>query len=147
MILKTEQNPDKTDIEINIVYPEKNKTVDNIISFLNSMDEKIDCYQESRLKKINISDIYHIESVDKIAVVYCENDNYRTKYRLYQLYEKISGKGFVQISKYCILNINKLDSIKSLFNSRMEVTLKNGKRLYVNRNYIDEMEKKLMENG
>jgi len=147
MILKTEQNPDKTDIEINIVYPEKNKTVDNIISFLNSMDEKIDCYQEGRLKKISISDIYYIESVDKIAVIYCENDNYRTKYRLYQLYEKISGKGFVQISKYWILNINKLDSIKPLFNSRMEVTLKNGKRLYVSRNYIDEMEKKLMENG
>jgi len=147
MILKTEQNPDKLDIEVNVIYPERNKMVDNIISFLNSIDEKIDCYLEGRLKKINISDIYYIESVDKIAVVYCENDNYRTKYRLYQLYEKISEKGFVQISKYWILNINKLDSIKPLLNSRMEVTLKNGKRLYVNRNYIDEMEKKLMENG
>jgi len=147
MLLNIEQNSNKTDIEVNIVYPEKNKTVETIISFLNSIDEKIDCYLEDRLKKISVCDIYHIESVDKIAVVYCEKNNYKTKYRLYQLYEKIINKGFIQISKYCIININKLDSIKPLFNSRMEVTLTNGTRLYVNRNYIDAIEKKLMENG
>lgn len=146
MLLNIEQNPDKTDIEINIIYPEKNKTVETIVSYLNSIDEKIDCYSDGRLKQINISDIYHIESVDKIAEVHCEKEKYKTKYRLYQLYEKIINKGFIQISKYCIININKLDSIKPLFNSRMEVTLTNGTRLFVNRNYIDGIEKKLMEN-
>lgn len=146
MILNMEQNLNKTDIEINIIYPEKNKTVETIVSFLNSIDEKIDCYLEGRLKKINICDIYHIESIDKIAVVFCEKDKYKTKYRLYQLYEKIIDKGFIQISKYCIININKLDSIRPLFNSRLEVTLTNGTRLYVNRKYIDGIEKKLMEN-
>jgi len=147
MILNTEQNQTKTDIEVKLIYPEKNKTVETIISFLNSVDEKIDCYFEGRLKQISVCDIYHIESADKIAVVFCEKNNYRTKYRLYQLYERISNKGFIQISKYCIVNINKLDSIKPLFNSRMEVILTNGTHLYVNRNYIDGIEKKLMEKG
>ena len=147
MILRKEQRPQQQDIEVLITYPEENKTVERIVSFINSLNEIIQCNSNGRIKTISISDIYYVESVDKIAVVYCEKNNYRTKHRLYQLYEKLIDKGFVQISKYCILNINKLDSIKPLFNSRMEATLTNGARLYVNRKYIDSIEKKLMENG
>ena len=147
MILRKKQRPQQKDIEVLITYPEENKTVERIVLFINSLDEKIQCISNGKIKQINISDIYHIESIDKIAVVFCEKDNYKTKYRLYQLYEKLIDKEFIQISKYCILNINKLDSIKQLFNSRMEATLTNGSRLYVNRKYIDSLEKKLMENG
>ena len=146
MVFKHEQNPLQENIEILLTYPKENKTVQTIISFINSLDDKIDCYLEGRLKQISVSDIYYIESMDKIAVVYCEKDSYKTKYRLYQIYEELAAKGFIQISKYCIFNINKFDSIRPLFNSRMEITLTNGKHLYVNRNYIDGIEKKLMEN-
>jgi len=146
MVFKHEQIPLQEDIEILLTYPKENKTVETIISFINSLDDKIDCYSEGRLKQISVCDIYYIESMDKIAVVHCEKNSFRTKYRLYQIYEELSSKGFVQISKYCIFNINKFDSIKPLFNSRMEITLTNGSQLYVNRNYIDKIEKKLMEN-
>jgi len=146
MIFKYEQNPLQEDIEILLTYPEKNRTVDHIISFINSVGTQIECNSETGVKRVNISDIYYIESIDKVTAVFCENENYRTKYRLYQLYEELADKGFVQISKYCILNINKMEKIKPLFNSRVEAILSNGKHLFITRKYRFEVKRKLQEN-
>ena len=146
MIFKHERNPLKEDIEILLTYPEKNRTVDRIISFINSVGTQIECYSETGVKRVNISDIYYIESIDKATAVFCENENYRTKYRLYQLYEELADKGFVQISKYCILNMNKMEKIKPLLNSRVEAILSNGKRLFITRKYRFEVKRKLQEN-
>lgn len=145
MILNMEQNPDKTDIEINIIYPEKDKNIEKIVSFLNSIDAQIECYSKNGVKKVTVSDIYYVESIDKIAVVFCEKESFKTKYRLYQIYEELIDKGFVQISKYCLLNINKLEKIKPLLNNRMEAILTNGKILYINRNYRSAVKQKLQE--
>ena len=145
MTIKLEQCPMQNDIEIRIKYSVKNKTIERIVSMLKTINDKIECYSEDVLKKINVSDIYYIESVDKKTFIYCEKENYQIKYRLYQLSEKLADHDFVQISKYCILNINKLDTIKPLFNRRMETILTNGIRLFVNRNYFDSVKQKLQE--
>lgn len=81
--------------------------------------------------------------MDKQTFVYLEKEVYHTELRLYQLMEQLKKCGFVQISKSCILNIHYMDSIKPIFNSRMEVTLKNGERVYINRNYLGEVKKTL----
>jgi len=142
MVLKLEQDKTQNDIEILIKYPLENKTIDDIVSFLEAFDTQIECYSKNNIKKVNASDIYYIESKDKMAVVFCEKENYQANFRLYQLYEKLSDKGFVQISKYCILNINKVDKFKPLINSRMEAVLTNGARVYINRNYLANIKRK-----
>jgi len=146
MILKLEQHEAQKDIEVLITYPVKNKIVERLVSLLKSVDEKIECYTEDNLKQVNVSDVFYIESVDKNAVVYCEKEKYRTKFRLYQLNEKLKGRGFVQISKYCILNIRKLEKIKPLLNSRMEAVLSNGARLDITRKYLTGIKQALQEN-
>lgn len=106
------------------------------------VDFSYDCLMDTDLM-INILDIYYIESVDKKTFVYLENTVYRTDFRLYQLKDKLRAYGFVQISKSCILNINTLESIRPLFNSRMEATLKNGEKVNINRNYLNGVKKAL----
>jgi DNA-binding LytR/AlgR family response regulator len=142
MILKLEQDETQKNIEVIIKYPVKNKTIDDIVSFLKTFDTRIECYSKENIKQINVSDIYYIESKDKMAVIFCENENYKTNFRLFQLNEKLSDKGFVQISKYCILNINKVDKFKPLINSRMEAILTNGARIFINRNYLANIKRK-----
>ncbi|MDR2965915.1 MAG: LytTR family transcriptional regulator DNA-binding domain-containing protein [Treponema sp.] len=41
------------------------------------------------------------------------------------------------MSKYCIININKLEKIRTLANSHLEAILTNGKCLYVTRKYLE----------
>jgi len=146
MILKLKQQTAQKDVEVLVTYPAKNKTVERIVSLLKSVDAQIECYSGDDVIFVNVSDIYYIESVDKTAVVFCEKQNYKTKFRLYQLNEKLAGRGFIQISKYCILNINKLERIKPLFNSRMEAILSNGSRVDVTRKYLAGIKRVLQEN-
>ena len=146
MILKLEQHTAQKDVEVLVTYPSRNKTVERIVTLLKSVNAQIECYSDDDVKYINVSDIYYIESVEKTALVFCEKQNYRSKFRLYQLNEKLTGKGFIQISKYCILNINKLEKIKPLFNSRMEAILSNGSRLDVTRKYLSGIKRILQEN-
>ena len=145
MILKLEQIPSQNDIEVSVTYPAMDKTVRRIVSFLKAVDTHIECGLNDGIKTIDISDICYIESLDKAAVIHCEKEKLKTGLRLYQLNEKLAGKGFVQISKYCILNINKLDRIKPLFNSRMEAILTNGTRLYVTRKYLADIKRMLQD--
>ena len=143
MKIKTEQDLSCNEIEVIIKYPQKDKQVNRIIDFLQSFDMQIKCDSDDAERMINILDIYYIESVDKKTYVYLENIVYHTNFRLYQLKDKLQEYGFVQISKSCILNINVLESIKPLFNSRMEATLKNGEKVNVNRNYLYGVKKAL----
>lgn len=143
MKIRPEQDLSCNEIEIIIKYPQKDRRVLRIIDFLQSIDMQIKCAGENAERMIHIMDIYYIESVDKKTFVYLENAVYRTEFRLYQLKDKLQIYGFVQINKSCILNINTLDSIRPLFNSRMEATLKNGEKVHINRNYLNEVKKAL----
>ena len=143
MKIRPEQDLSCNEIEIIIKYPQKDRRVLRIIDFLQSFDMQIKCAGENAERMIHIMDIYYIESVDKKTFVYLENAVYRTEFRLYQLKDKLQTYGFVQINKSCILNISALDSIRPLFNSRMEATLKNGEKVQINRNYLNEVKKAL----
>jgi DNA-binding LytR/AlgR family response regulator len=145
MIIKLEQDLSRNDIEILIKYAKMNKDVKRIMTILQSTDTRIKCRLDDSDKLVNASDVYYFESVDKRTFVYCEQSVYRTESRLYQLAEELAHLGFVQINKACILNINVLDSIKPLLNSRMEATLKNGERLYITRKYLDNIKQALQE--
>jgi len=145
MILRIEQNPAKEDIEVLITCPVKNKTVERIASFIKSVDMQIECYSDDIVKLVNVSDIFYIESVDGKTVVCCEKEKYIVKSRLYQIYEKLRENGFIQISKYCVLNINKLDKFKPLDNNRLEAVLSNGVYLCITRKYISGIKQILKE--
>ena len=145
MILKLEQNNAQNDIEIVIKYPVKNKIVERIVSLIKSVDTQIECYSDDIVKLVNVSDIYYIESVDGKTVVCCEKENYIIKSRLYQIYEKLRNSGFIQISKYCVLNINKLDKFRPLDNNRLEAVLTNGVYLCITRKYISGIKQILQE--
>jgi len=143
MILRLEQDLSVDEIEIHIKYAEMSREVERMTSLLQSINTRIKCSFEGKEKLVSVSDIYYFESVDKKTFVYCEQDVYKTELRLYQIVENFTHFGFVQINKSCVLNINVLESITPLLNSRMEATLKNTERLFVTRKYLDNIRKSL----
>ena len=146
MKLILEKNETHKDLEIIIKYPRKNKIVEKLVSLINSVDIQIPCYSDDELVIVNASDIYYIESVDKKTIICCESTSYLFKDRLYKIYERLTLAGFVQINKYCIVNINKLEKVKTLENSHLEVILSNEKSLYITRKYLADIKRILQEN-
>jgi len=145
MVLKLTQDLSQTDIEVSIIYPEKNKIMERIVSFLNSVGSEIECNFGSSTRLLNTSDIYYIECFNNKTIIYCENEKYQIKERLYQIYEKLTNKGFAQISKYCIVNTNKIRKFNSLLNSRMEAELTNEARLFITRKYLNDIKRMLKD--
>jgi len=145
MFVKLERDLTVQEIEVLIKYAVMNNEVERITSLLHSVDTRIKCNHEGSDKLVRASDIYYFESVDKMTFVYGEHEVYRTDLRLYKIVEDYAHLGFVQISKSCVLNINLLDSITPLPNSRVEATLRNAERLYVTRKYLDNIKQALQE--
>lgn len=133
------------DMEVWIRYAQMDKEVKRLESLLKSYEKQIHCRHGDMEVWINASEIYYVESVDKKTFVCCEKEVYRSEQRLYQLLEELSGSGFVQVNKGCILNINVLEGIRPLLNSRMEARLRNDERINVTRRYIPVIKNKLQE--
>jgi len=145
MILKLEESEAKKDIEVLISYPERNSIVERIASFVKSLDSQVECHFDGGVKLVNASDIYYVEVIDRKTIVFCEDESYQIKNYLYQVLDKLESSGFIQINKYCILNINKLVKINTLYNSHLEAILSNGKCLNVTRNYLAGIKRLLLE--
>ena len=58
MIVKIEQNPAKSDIEVLITCPAKNKIVERIVSLIKSVEAQIECYSDDIVKLVNVSDCF-----------------------------------------------------------------------------------------
>lgn len=143
MIVKLEENLTLKELEVLIRYASMNETVQKLETLIRSVDKTIKCSLDEHELWLPASDIYYIESVDKHTFVYSRKNVYRSEARLYQLLKELSEAGFVQVSKSCLINLNVLESIKPLMNSRLEATLSSGDRITVTRKYITDIRKKL----
>lgn len=144
MVIKHEQRA-QNDIEILITYPAKTKTVDRILALIKSFDTQIECYSDDGVILIKASNIYYIESVDKKTIICCEEGSFTVRGSLIQIHNRLKSRGFIQISKYCVLNVHKLKMIKPMVNSHLEAVLSNGKCLYVTRKYLVDIRTILQE--
>jgi DNA-binding LytR/AlgR family response regulator len=123
-------------LEVQIRYPSMNLQVQQLIKRIQSVDVKIVGNEEGRDTILNAFDIFYIESIDRKTFLYTKDQVYRTSKRLYQYIEELKGAGFIQISKSCLLNMEELDSVRTLFNSRLEATLTNGEKVIITRTFI-----------
>lgn len=86
--------------------------------------------------------IYYIESIDKRTYIYTKDNCYETKYRLYELDEKLSNN-FLRCAKAMIINIRKIKSVKSEINGRMTATLLNGEQVIIARSYVKNLKERI----
>lgn len=125
--------------EVIIEYRELTDGVKRVSAFVRSVDRSISCKREGEEFSIPLSDVFYIESVDKKTFVYGETEVYQTGLRLAELEKMLSHAGFVRVSKSVILNIEKLQGVKNLANSRLEAFLSNNERICVSRKYLKEI--------
>ena len=100
-------------------------------------------YQEGKEFQLPLEQIYFIDSVDGKTFLYLEKEVYVCRDTLAVLEEKLLHTSFIRISKNCIININFLQSVRPLYNHRLEASLESGEALIVTRNYIEALKNKL----
>ncbi len=65
------------------------------------------------------------------------------KMKLYEIETLLVHKDFIRISKFCLVNIGKIEYIKTALNSKLDLLMKNGDHCEVNRSYLKDFKEAL----
>ena len=116
--------------------------IQKIISSLETSSNIIIANDNEKMIILHPNEIYMVRIENSKVVIYCENNRYLSKKRLFEIGEQL-GKEFMQISKSAFVNLKQIDCIEPFFNSMMNLKLKNGCSEYISRKYLPEFKKYL----
>lgn len=128
----------KYDIEenrVDLYYNKIDQETGNLIEFLDSFHKTLTGRNEEESKLINPNEIYYCEIVERKCFAYLKESVWQLDISLQMLLNKYSKLGFVRISKSMIVNIYKIDRLKSDISMRVNILLDNKETVILNRTY------------
>ncbi len=120
---------------VDVYYRVKTKEVTGILDFLRKNSRRLVGKTEDRELLFSLEDVYYFESVDKKTFAYLDKEVVRIDLRLQDLENAYFEQGFIRVNKSTILNIYKIQELKSEINMRVTALLDNGERIQINRSY------------
>lgn len=124
-----------------VIYTNKiTPEVQQAVSLLDTKSELITANDDEKIIIIQPTEIYMIRIENSETIIYCENHEYRSKKRLYELLSLL-GKDFIQISKSAVINLKQIDFVEPSFSGMMKLFLKNKQSEYISRKYLSEFKK------
>ena len=115
----------------------------SILAHLRAYDKKITGTCGDQTYLLDAATILYIESVDKNTFLYTTTEIYQTPLRLYELEDRLAGCDFFRASKSTIINFNQIQSLRPEFGGKFLLTMQNGEKLYVSRQYVPVVKHKL----
>lgn len=122
--------------EIVIRCHKADEEIDDIINKLKKENLILLGYQNDYIHRIKLNDIYYFEAVEGKVFIYCRDNVFEVKQKLYELEELCKGKNCFRASKSTILNITKISSVYPTISGRFEAVLDNGERAVISRQYV-----------
>lgn len=132
-----------SDSRIEIYCPRVDAEILELAASLRVYDRKITGTKDGGTFIVDVSEILYLESVDKKTFFYTEEAVFETPLKLYELEERLGKSDFFRASKSAIINFNQIRSLRPDFGGRMIVQMRNGEKLYVSRQYVPVLKKKL----
>ena len=93
---------------------------------------------------MSLDEILFFETENGTINVHTADDVYQTKYKLYELEERLPGY-FMRVSKSAILNVDKIYSMTKNLSTCLVQFTKSHKQVYVSRYYFKPLKEKLEE--
>ncbi|MCM1166541.1 MAG: LytTR family transcriptional regulator [Lachnospiraceae bacterium] len=121
--------------------------ITEIVRFVKSRQGQLTGIIEGAQYEIPVADVFYIEGVDNKVFIYCENQVYETRQKLYELEEALKEMHFLRVSKSVLLNLMKVEAIRASLNGRFTAVLQNGEQVIVSRKYVPELKKALKGGG
>lgn len=132
-----------TETEIVIRCASADEGIYRMLAHLRAFDKKLTGLKDGRTFIIDAEDVFYFESVDKRTYLYTAKDVYETPLRLYEIEERLAGGMFLRVSKKAVLGVKHIASLRPDFGGRLEVTLENGERISVSRQFAPDLKAKL----
>lgn len=129
--------------QLEIRCHEMTEEIREIVTFVKSRQGQLTGVIEGKQYEIPVLDVHYIEAVDNKVFLYCLEQVYETRQRLYELEEILKEKYFLRVSKSLLLNLMKVKAIKPALNGRFIAILQNGEEILISRKYVPDLKKAL----
>lgn len=143
MKIRIEEDAGCGEMEITIRCRQTNDSVIRVLEMLRAADRKLTGHRGNQTYILDTEQILYIDTVEKKTFLYTEQEVYETPLKLYELEERLESADFFRASKSSIINFNQIQSLKPEFGGTMQVTMSNGERLNVSRQYARVIKEKL----
>ena len=97
--------------------------------------------KDEQIYTVKLKDILYIEATENKTFIYCSDDFFESKLKLYEIEEILSGTSFFRCSKSMILHASKINYVSPAFNGRFEARLVNNERIIISRQYVPNLKK------
>ena len=118
-------------------YREETRRIKAILDAIKSGDRLYGRKDDETVSVIP-GDILYIESVDDKVFAYTVNDVVRLDGTLSGLIETLNDVRFFRCSKSMIINIEKVERLRSLSSNRIDATMEGGEHILISRTYASE---------
>lgn len=140
--IKIDENTGET--KVIVIAKTMSEEVSSIIKKLSEeSSEVIAGFKDEKLKVINPEKIIRAYAADGKVYVLDEEGEYRLRIRLYELEERLSGKGFLRISNSEIVNIKKIKEFDLSISGTICISFKDGTKTYASRRYVSGIKRNL----
>lgn len=145
MKITLHQDPSFAETEVIIKCPQVDEDILRLVAMLRIHQKKLVGILDGERHLLDAKDILYIETVEKRTFLYTVGKTYECALRLYELEEGLKNLDFLRAGRSAIVNFRRIKSICPEMGGRLLVTMDNGERLYVSRQYAVEMKEKLRE--
>ncbi len=138
------------EIIVGIEAPKLSQEVQNIIDYvsdLNSLPSQIIANRNNEIYLVELKDVMCFYSKDKYNYIRTKDNEYRVKYKLYEIEEKLNKRSFIRISKSCIVNLEQVEYFDTSILGTINVKLKDNTKEVVSKRNISSVMKILNERG
>ena len=118
-------------------YREETRRIKAILDAIKSGD-RLYGRKDDETVSVNPGDILYIESVDDKIFAYTVRDVVRLDGTLSGLIETLNDVRFFRCSKSMIINIEKVERLRSLSSNRIDATMEGGEHILISRTYASE---------
>ncbi|OCA98316.1 LytTR family DNA-binding domain-containing protein [Clostridium beijerinckii] len=146
--MKVSINIISSELEEEVIFNVHNvqEKITEAIELLTSSNEVIKHLlgrKEEKYYKVNVDEIFYIESIDRKVFIYTKTQTYEISEKLYVLEEQLSSMNFIRISKSLLLNIDKIHSFYPKLSGNLEALLTNNEKVMISRRYVANLKNKL----
>jgi DNA-binding LytR/AlgR family response regulator len=126
-----------------IRYKDLSPKINKIIDVLNGDDSKLRGKTDEEEVFFSPDDILYLESVDDKVFVYTPDRIMRIEGSLNSFMATVSDECFFRCSKSMIINIGRVEALKSLSSNRIDATMEGGEHIIISRRYASEFRRLL----
>lgn len=141
IIINIEENA--KDTEVAITCRQMTPQIERMISMFRMLDMQLTGRKGDETFLIDTTKVLYIDTVDKRTFIYTGQEVYESGLRLYELEEQLLQSDFFRANKSCIINFRHIASLKADLDRRLLVTMSNGEKLVVSRQYAEAVKQKL----